>query len=99
MMTDRMFRTDSIVQADRKATQHATPAFVYRVDWELRVIGRLLRSPHGTEVPLVFGTKVPREFVSTGPDVDMLSDRLMTAWLNFARTGNPFAARPGLAPL
>lgn len=28
-------------------------------------------------------------FVGTGRAVDVLSDRLMTAWLNFARTGNP----------
>lgn len=95
MMTDRMFRSDSIVQADRKSAQEAAPVYVYRADWEPRVVDRLLRSPHGTEVPLVFGTKVPREFVGSGPEVDTLSDRLMTAWLNFARSGDP--SQPGLA--
>ena len=95
MMTDRMFRSDSIVQADRKSAQNAAPVYAYRVDWEPRVLDRLLRSPHGTEVPLVFGTKVPREFVGSGAEVDTLSDRMMTAWLNFARTGNP--SQRGLA--
>ncbi len=95
MMTDRMFRSESIVQADRKSAQNAAPIYVYRVDWEPRVVDRLLRSPHGTEVPLVFGTKVPREFVGSGLEVDTLSDQLMTAWLNFARTGDP--SQPGLA--
>jgi para-nitrobenzyl esterase len=89
MMTDRMFRSGSIDMADRKSAQNAAPVYAYRVDWEPRVVDRLLRSPHGTEVPLVFGTKVPPEFVGTGPEVDRLSDILMTAWLNFARTGNP----------
>lgn len=94
MMTDRMFRSDSIVQADRKSTQDAAPVYAYRVDWEPRVVDRLLRSPHGTEMPLVFGTRVPREFVGSGPEVDALSDTMMTAWLNFARSGNP--SQPGL---
>ncbi len=89
MMTDRLFRSQSIVQADRKSAQKAAPVYMYRVDYEPRVVDRLLRSPHGTEVPLVFGTKVPAAFVGSGPEVDALSTRLMRAWLNFARTGNP----------
>lgn len=89
MMTDRMFRSGSIVMADRKAQQEAAPVYLYRVDWEPRVADRILRSPHGTEVPLVFGTKVPPEFVGTGPEVDRLSEILVAAWLNFAKFGNP----------
>jgi para-nitrobenzyl esterase len=53
------------------------------------VADRILHSPHGTEVPLVFGTKVPVQFVGSGPEVDALSQRLMRAWLNFAWSGNP----------
>lgn len=41
-----------------------------------------------------YWAKVPREFVGSGPEVDMLSDRLMTAWLSFARSANP--SQPGL---
>jgi para-nitrobenzyl esterase len=62
---------------------------MYRVDYQPRVVDHILRSPHGTEVPLVFGTKVPVQFVGSGPEVDALSQRLMRAWLNFARSGNP----------
>jgi para-nitrobenzyl esterase len=89
MMTDRLFRSHSIVEADRKSAQQAAPVYMYRVDYEPRVADRILRSPHGTEVPLVFGTKVPVQFVGSGPEVDALSQRLMRAWLNFARSGNP----------
>lgn len=92
MMTDRLFRSQSIVQADRKSAQKAAPVYMYRVDFEPRVIDRILRSPHGTEVPLVFGTKVPVQFVGSGPEVDALSTQLMGAWLNFAKTGNPSQA-------
>jgi para-nitrobenzyl esterase len=89
MMTDRLFRSQSILQADRKSAQKAAPVYMYRVDYEPRVADRILRSPHGTEVPLVFGTKVPVSFVGSGAEVDGLSARLMRAWLNFARAGNP----------
>ena len=89
MMTDRMFRSDSIVMADRKSAQNAAPVYMYRVDYQPRVMDRILRSPHGTEVPLVFGTKVPAEFIGTGPEVDALSAIMMDCWLRFARTGNP----------
>jgi para-nitrobenzyl esterase len=68
---------------------------MYRVDYEPRVIDRLLRSPHGTEVPLMFGTKVPAAFIGSGPEVDALSERMMHAWLNFARSGDP--SQEGLA--
>ena len=94
LITDRLFRSLSIVEADRKAEQGAAPVFMYRVDWQPRVLDRLLRSPHGTEVPLVLGTKVPAAFVGEGPQVDALSTQMMAAWLGFARTGNP--SRPGL---
>jgi para-nitrobenzyl esterase len=89
MMTDRMFRSQSIDQADSKARQGAAAVYMYRVDYEPRVVDRLFRSPHGTDVPLVFGTKVPRAFIGSGPEVDSLSETMMRAWLNFARTGNP----------
>lgn len=89
MMTDRMFRSDSIVMADRKSAQNAAPVFLYRVDYRPRVADQILRSPHGTEVPLVFGTKVPPEFIGAGPEVDALSGTMMDCWLRFANTGNP----------
>ncbi|TCM20721.1 para-nitrobenzyl esterase [Novosphingobium sp. PhB165] len=93
MMTDRLFRSDSIVMAERKSAQNAAPVYLYRVDYEPRVAGRVLRSPHGTEVPLVFGTKVPVQFIGEGPEVDSLSDLMMTAWLDFAKNGNPAGSR------
>lgn len=89
LMTDQMFGTGSNIMADRKAEQGGAPVYAYRVDFEPPVLGGLLRSPHGTEVPLVFGTKVPEAFVGTGRAVDVLSDRMMAAWLNFAKSGDP----------
>lgn len=89
MMTDRLFRSQTIDQADRKAQQNAAPVYMYRVDYQPRVLDGLFRTPHGTDVPLMFGTKVPPEFIGSGPEVDALSSTMMHAWLNFARSGNP----------
>lgn len=95
LMTDQMFRTPSIQQADRKADQRAAPVYMYRVDYEPRVADRALRSSHGTEVPLMFGTKMPPEFIGSGAEVEALSRQTMRAWINFARSGNP--SQKGLA--
>ena len=89
LMTDRMFRTNSILQADRKSVQKSAPVYMYRVDYEPRVVGGLFRTPHGAEVPLVFGTLTPPEFIGSGAEVDSLSATMMQAWLNFARTADP----------
>jgi para-nitrobenzyl esterase len=78
-MTDLMYRTQSIVQADRKADQAAAAVYMYRVDFEPRVAGRLLRSPHGVDVPLMFGTKVPAEMISSSAEVDAETRRFWTA--------------------
>jgi para-nitrobenzyl esterase len=89
LMTDLIFRNAAILQADRKAAQGAAPVFMYRVDFEPRVMDRILRSSHGAEMPLVFGNFVPPEFIGAGPEVAALSALVMQAWSNFARTGNP----------
>ncbi|HTV96199.1 MAG TPA: carboxylesterase family protein [Steroidobacteraceae bacterium] len=89
LLTDLMMRTDSIVEADRKSAQNAAPVFMYRVDYEPRVMDRLLRSPHGTDVPLMFGTLVPPEMIGSGSEVQELCATMMQAWVNFARAGSP----------
>ncbi|MDE2303672.1 MAG: carboxylesterase/lipase family protein [Sphingomonadales bacterium] len=93
MLTDRMFRSGSAIEAERHAAAGGT-TYMYRVDWEPRVADRILRSPHGTEVPLVFGTRVPAAFVGTGPQVDHLVDVFMASWLAFVHHGDP--SIPGL---
>lgn len=95
LMTDRMFRTDTIIQADRKSAQKAAPVFMYRVDYEPRVANRLLRTPHGTEVPLMTGNLAPPEFIGSGPEVEALSATMMRAWINFVHSGQP--GQQGLA--
>ena len=47
---------------------------------------------HALDLPFVFGTFAKPmwdEFVGKGPEVKILSEKIMDAWIAFARTGNP----------
>lgn len=88
--TDRMMRMDAITQAERKAAQHAAPVYMYIFDWQTPVLGGKLRATHTIEVPFVFDNvgKVPYR-VGRGADLQPLADKVSSAWVAFARTGNP----------
>jgi para-nitrobenzyl esterase len=80
--TDRLMLANSIVQAERKAAQHAAPVFMYRFDWGSPLGGGVLGAYHGSEVPFVFNNG------QAGTSKE-LADTVSQAWVNFARTGNP----------
>jgi len=93
--TDRMMRMNAITQAERKAAQHAAPAYMYIFDWRSPVLGGKLRSPHGIELAFVFdNTDKTTGMNGTGADLAPLAEKVSTAWAAFARTGNPNT--PGL---
>jgi para-nitrobenzyl esterase len=51
-----------------------------------------LGSCHGVEIPFVFGTlDEPRsaQLIGDTPAARQLSERMMDAWLSFARSGDP----------
>jgi len=88
--TDRMMRMHAITQAERKAAQHAGPAYMYIFDWRSPVLGGKLRSPHGIELAFVFdNTDKTTGMNGTGADLAPLAEKVSTAWAAFARTGNP----------
>ena len=79
----------SVAIAERKAAQ-AAPVFAYLLNWKTPVLGGVLGATHALDVPLVFGTlDSARAFVGAGPEPDELARRMQTAWIAFARTGNP----------
>jgi len=88
--TDRMMRMNAITQAERKAAQHAAPAYMYIFDWRSPVLGGKLRSPHGIELAFVFdNTDKTTGMNGTGADLAPLAEKVSAAWAAFARTGNP----------
>ncbi len=67
-----------------------SPALCYRLDFETPVLGGKLISPHGLDVPLVFGNiAVAEPFTGGGTRARVMSDVMSRAWLAFAETGTP----------
>jgi para-nitrobenzyl esterase len=91
METDAsQFRAGVDLQAERKSADAKAPVYVYRFQWYSPVSGGRLRAMHCMDIPLVFDNMAnSQSIVGTGPDRQMLADRMSRAWVAFARTGNP----------
>jgi para-nitrobenzyl esterase len=89
--TDRTFRVPATRLADAQR-RHQPRTFLYRFDWPSPALGGRLRACHALEVPFVFGTldKPGMDgFAGSGPAARGLSERMMDAWLAFARGAEP----------
>ena len=67
-------------------------AFLYLFSWEAALLGGGLGACHGIDVPFVMGsigTAGGDRFAGSGPEAAALQDRVMDAWLGFARCGEP----------
>jgi para-nitrobenzyl esterase len=83
----------SITLAERKAAQQAAPVFMYQLTWETPVARGRLKSPHAIEIPLIFdNVEKARSFVGRGDEPQVVADQMSSAWLAFARTGDPNTA-------
>jgi len=68
---------------------------MYLFTWKTPAVGGVLGTPHTLCIPFVFGTvDAAADMLGTGLDRYALSERVMQAWLAFARTGKPH--HPGL---
>jgi para-nitrobenzyl esterase len=89
--TDNVFRWPSLQLAAAQRANGAA-AYVYLFDWESPAFGGILGSCHALEIPFVFGAvRVPavQLFTGGGSDVEALSKHMQSAWLSFARSGDP----------
>ncbi len=76
--------------AKRKAEQGTAPAFLYRFDWETPEGGGHMRSPHTIEIQFAFNNiALGGSLISKRDDAYALAERVSSAWMAFARTGNP----------
>jgi len=88
--SDRAFRVHALRMAEAQAP-HA-PTFVYLFEWRSPALGGWLGACHGLEIAFVFGNQGRGElaaFTGDGPEADALAERMMDAWLAFARSGDP----------
>jgi para-nitrobenzyl esterase len=94
---DVMFRAGGIAVAEAQAARGAK-AFMYMFTHESPARGGSLGACHALELPFVFGSHdqfTQQRFAGVGDKVKALSENMMDAWINFARTGDPSHAGIG----
>jgi len=99
--TDRVFRMPAI-QLLEKQKPHEEKTYSYIFDWESPALGGILGACHAVELGFVFGTydkNGAENFFGQGMDADKLSAATVTAWLNFARNGDPSGGEVGDWPV
>jgi para-nitrobenzyl esterase len=87
---DTRFRPGAVRQADLKAVPGSAPVYMYLFAWQSPVNDGLYKAMHCMEIPFVFNN-ISRceEMTGGGKDAYALADKLSSAWINFAKTGNP----------
>jgi para-nitrobenzyl esterase len=83
-------RHAAVRQAELKAAQGGAPAYLYWFAWDSPILDGRLHSFHCADLPFVFdNTDRCYHMTGGGPDARALADRVSSAWVQFARTGNP----------
>jgi para-nitrobenzyl esterase len=84
------WRLPAIAQATRKAALGAAPAYSYIYSWRTPVLDNRPGTFHCAELPMMFDNAELCDHPSAGdPEAFALSKLMSTAWVSFARTGNP----------
>src|SRR5258708_7859682 len=84
------FRRPAFEQASRKAALGRAPAYSYIYSWRTPVLDNRPGSFHACEIAFTFDNAEICDHYSGGtPEAFVLSKQISTAWMNFARTGNP----------
>jgi para-nitrobenzyl esterase len=84
------FRIPAFAQAERKAAQGAAPAYAYIYCWRTPVLDDRVGTFHGSEISLAFDNAELCDHYSAGaPDAMLLSRQMGSAWVSFARSGDP----------
>jgi len=75
--------------AERRAALQKGPVYLYYFRWETPLDGGRYKSPHTIEIPFAFDNIKTNRMTSDSPDAPALADKVSSAWIAFARTGNP----------
>ena len=97
--TDRRVRQPAWTQAERKSAQGGAPVWLYELDWTTPVDEGKWGSPDGLDLAFVFDNVAKSEsMVGSGGDAQHMADVMSSAWIAFARSGNPATEALAWAP-
>lgn len=83
-------RHAAVQQAALKAAQGGAPVYLYSFAWDSPILDGRLHSFHCCDLPFVFdNTDRCDHMTGGGPEARDLAARISSAWVQFARTGNP----------
>ena len=86
---DLNFRPLAIKQANLK-TKSAAPVYMYLFTWQSPVNGGIYKAMHCMDIAFEFDNIARcQEMTGGGKDAVALANKMSSAWLSFARTGNP----------
>jgi para-nitrobenzyl esterase len=88
---DATFRPGAIVQANEKSSlKGGAPVYMYLFTWQSPVMDGKYKAVHCMELPFVFNNIHRCEEMTGGTkEAYALAEKVSSAWINFARTGNP----------
>jgi para-nitrobenzyl esterase len=89
VFTDAGFRRSAITQAERKAALGKAPAYMYLWNWESPGFGGKFGAVHGIDVAASFHGVRDTIMGVGSPGGKVMCDRLASAWVAFAKTGDP----------
>lgn len=91
---DLSFRPMAIKQADMKSgLAGAAPVYMYLFTWQSPVNDGLYKAMHCMDIAFQFDNIARcQEMTGGGKEAVILAGKMSSAWINFAKTGNPNAA-------
>jgi len=89
IFTDAGFRSQAYRQAELKAAQGGTPAWMYLWEWPTPAFDGKFGAVHGIDVSASFHNYRDGTVNVGSHDGRLMCDRLAGAWVAFAKTGDP----------
>jgi para-nitrobenzyl esterase len=87
---DTLFRPNTIVTADARAAKTTAPVYSYLLTWKSTVEDYTKGSFHGLDIPLAFkNIELGKHWTGESDEAKALAEKMSSAWINFAKTGNP----------
>ncbi|GAB4023782.1 carboxylesterase/lipase family protein [Spirosoma koreense] len=90
MDIDDRFRQSAVRYANLKSATNTAPVYMYLFTWQSPVVDGHYKAIHCIEIPFAFNNISRCEEMTGGTkEAYALADKMSSAWISFARTGNP----------